>query len=314
MAKNADLEPTTSTSIRPAGREIELWHDEHFSRLRKDEGVPDSFINEGWTYDDLVKGGGKGGTLMAFLWGKYIVKEMSQGDHQAMLDVTPSYINHLTERPSLITKVFMHYRDVESGRIFFAMRNDVGKGPFKALYDLKGCADDKIIEFNGKPREAIHKRCWQIGMWCGKCRWSHERHAYYNGKVDAAHLQMPMPEDQRLSVAAQVSYDVEWLASCHLMDYSLLVAMRSEAPDNGGTCFEMVDEKGNKVFLCLSIIDFLQRWTCGKRVARCLKFTECNKATVPPHVYGRRFERHFNEHCFKRAPDTIGQADIGERV
>jgi hypothetical protein len=239
---------------------------------------------------------------MAFLWGKYIVKEMSKGDHNAMLKVTESYVHHLHERQSRICVVFMHYRDVQSGRIFFAMRNEVGNGPFKALYDLKGCSDDKTLETNGKSRRAIHKRIWNCSMWCGKCRWDHERHAYYNGKKDAAHLNLPMPEDQCSKLIKSIEYDTEWLISKNLMDYSLLVALRTEPPSNGVERTFKVIENGTEAYLCVSIIDFLQKWTCGKRVARGLKVFECNKATVPPRVYGRRFHSHFSN-TFSALPD-----------
>jgi len=32
----------------------------------------------------------------------------------------------------------------------------------------------------------------------------------------------------------------------------------------------------------VGIIDFLQDWTCAKKVAMCVKCCECNKATIPP--------------------------------
>merc|ERR1719456_506771 len=118
--------PSPSDKIRPAGKDALLWNDEYFSQLRKDAKIPDDFLNDGWSYDKLEKGGGKGGTLMAFLWGKYIVKEMSKGDHLTMLSVTQSYVEHLHNGDSMICIVYMHYRDVETGRIFFAMKNEVG--------------------------------------------------------------------------------------------------------------------------------------------------------------------------------------------
>merc|ERR1719380_146048 len=80
------------------------------------------------------------------------------------------------------------------------------------------------------------------------------------------------------------------------MDYSLLVATKTEAPATS-TYLNVRGDDGEDVILCLSIIDFLQKWTCGKRIARCIKVFECNKATVPPGMYAKRFQRHF-EKCF----------------
>merc|ERR1740121_3067742 len=47
----------------------------------------------------------------------------------------------------------------------------------------------------------------------------------------------------------------------------------------------------------ISIIDFLQKWTCKKVAAQCLKACEQNKATIPADQYGRRFVDHFKK-CF----------------
>jgi hypothetical protein len=291
-----------SRTITPAGRDTELWNDELFSQLRKDAGVPDDFLNQGWSYDKLEKGGGKGGTLMAFLWGMYIVKELSDGDHKTLLEVTQSYVEHLRNGESRICTVLLHYIDLDSGRKFFAMRNEVGSGPFLALYDCKGCADDKTLELEGKPILAVHKRIWNLSMWCGRCGWSEARRTYYKGKEDASRLQLRVSREQRDTLVKQLARDVEWLTRNNLMDYSFLVAIRSEAPANPSahtlrTARPNVWPDGEDVFLCLSIIDFLQKWTCGKRCARGLKVFECNKATIPPSMYGERFRMHF-EDCF----------------
>jgi len=266
--------------------------DEHFSKLRYDAGIPDDFINSGWSYNDLKAGGGKGGTLMVYLWGKYIVKELSKSDHRTLLEIAASYVNHLREATSLITKVFLHYKDVETGRKFFAMRNEVGNTPFKALYDLKGCADDKTLTKDGQSIDAVHKRIWNLNMWCGKCCWSKERQRYYKGKRDAANFEMGVTEKQRSQLFEALAYDCEWLASHRLMDYSLLVARKSEAPATQ-TYLRVRGDSGEEEILCISIIDFLQKWTCGKKVARALKVFECNKATVPPAYYAKRFNQHF---------------------
>merc|ERR1719375_999247 len=217
---------------------------------------------------------------------------MSKGDHKAMLEITESYVEHLHKEKSLICTVFLHYRDVESGRTFFAMRNEVGNPPFQQLYDLKGCADDKTLELDGKKIQDVHKRIWNLSMWCGRCSWSEERRRYYKGKQDAAHLSLRMTADQRAQLVKALEYDMEWLASHRLMDYSLLVATKTEAPATN-TYLNVRGDGGEEMILCLSIIDFLQKWTCGKRVARGLKVFECNKATVPPRVYAKRFQRHF---------------------
>merc|ERR1719464_1765829 len=87
------------------------------------------------------------------------------------------------------------------------------------------------------------------------------------------------------------------------MDYSLLVAVKetSGGEESGGDAPSATGHSpmiqrgpdGKELALHASIIDILQRWTTGKKVARCLKAAEQNKATVPPAFYAKRFYEHF---------------------
>jgi len=47
--------------------------------------------------------------------------------------------------------------------------------------------------------------------------------------------------------------------------------------------------------ITISIIDFLQDWTCKKKMAQWMKCFEPNKATIPPDAYGERFLAHFKQ-------------------
>merc|ERR1711972_864388 len=107
--------------------------------------------------------------------------------------------------------------------------------------------------------------------------------------------------------------DTDWLIEQGLMDYSLFLAVRhvpvkqlpAEALDkrtsSGGmgekppsSQFAMLDGE-EVVLVTIGIIDFLQPWTTAKKIAKCIKTLEFNKATIPPTPYGKRFKRHFAE-------------------
>ena len=60
----------------------------------------------------------------------------------------------------------------------------VEKGPYSKIYDLKGCADDKLLINNGKEVPVVHKRIWKGYLWCG-CG-GKDRAAYFNGMLIAA--------------------------------------------------------------------------------------------------------------------------------
>eukprot|EP00747_Dinoflagellata_sp_TGD_P187795 gnl/TRDRNA2_/TRDRNA2_45839_c0_seq1.p1 gnl/TRDRNA2_/TRDRNA2_45839_c0~~gnl/TRDRNA2_/TRDRNA2_45839_c0_seq1.p1 ORF type:complete len:388 (+),score=78.52 gnl/TRDRNA2_/TRDRNA2_45839_c0_seq1:100-1263(+) len=295
--------PKPSRTIRPAGLEALLYNDELFATLRKRLGVPDDFINTGWSIDGLTKGSGKGGTPMIFLGSEYVVKEMSQGDHNTMLEVTKSYIEHVSATDdTFLTMVLAHFEDPATNKKYFAMGNQVGKGPFTSLYDLKGCADDKMLVHEGKPVKSVHKRIWNLSMWFGKCMWSEERRLYYSCKQAAAHIDLSVTAEQRTLALRKIQRDTEWLGKHRLMDYSLLVGICHgpagfASPSTGlRSCMVQRNKQGDgDVAIYIGIIDFLQKWTNGKKCARVIKVAECNKATIPPLPYGRRFYRHFEE-------------------
>jgi hypothetical protein len=300
-----NVDGETASGIRPGGRQAELFNDQIFRELRAFAQVPDDFVNAGWNMDALQDGGGKGGTLMARIGSTYIVKEMSKGDHATLLDITNSYGHHVREGETLLSPIYLHFRDVLSGRYFFAMRNAVGDGPFTKLYDLKGCADDKLLQRDGKSIRAVHKRIWKVSMWCGTSAWSDERQTYYKGKLEARDVKIEMTLEQKAKFVECLRRDTEWLAQHQLMDYSLLLAMKEgpSACPSGGSGPSTLGQRpllrkgpdGTDIALFVSIIDFLQRWSTGKKVAQMIKVMERNKATVPPSFYAMRFRRHFEE-------------------
>lgn len=278
-----------------------MYNENVYSELRRLSKIPDDFVNAGWDLNSLEAGGGKGGTLMARVGDTFIVKELSQGDHNCLMEIAESYLEHVKAGDTVLCPIFLHFCYHE--RFFFAMRNTVGVGPFTALYDLKGCSDDKIIEREGEPVKAVHKRIWNVSMWMGKVAWSEDRIKYYEGKKEARKLEILLPVEHRDHCLRSIERDTEWLASMGLMDYSLLVAVKenptvpppstSEAATLGFKPYIFTNADGKNVAVYISIIDFLQKWTMGKRVARCIKCMECNKATVPPKMYATRFSRHF---------------------
>merc|ERR1712176_1649564 len=111
--------------------------------------------------------------------------------------------------------------------------------------------------------------------------------------VAARTVQISLTASQRAKFAQAMERDIAWLSANRLMDYSLLVAVK----EGGGPCTGKPSPRGtngngNKTMVHLAIIDYLQKWTNGKRVARFIKVLETNKATVPPNVYGSRFQSH----------------------
>lgn len=190
------------------------------------------------------------------------------------------------------------------------MRNSTGAGPFRALYDLKGCADDKALVIDGKDIKAVHKRIWNVAMWCGKVSWTEDRHRYYDGKQLARNVEFTMTDQHRTKFLEALDRDTAWLASQKLMDYSLLVAIKEgpqgsfsgDASEGHRPMLRQLTD-GRETVLYVAIIDILQKWTTGKQIARCIKAMEDDKATIPPDFYASRFSSTFAQRSRSAAAD-----------
>lgn len=294
--------PVRAGSIRPAGVEVRLFNDDYFVKLRRKLAVPDTFLNDDLCFErDLHAGSGKGGFAMAFLKDAFIVKEISEEDHKALLDVSRSYCEHVNGGPSRLCLVLLHFCDLRTSKKYFAMRNESGDtSTLKDLYDLKGCADDRTIIKNRQPITPVRKRIWNVHMWGGQCCWTPERSIYKDGKVAASRLKLGLSASQRVEVLAALRRDTDWLAREGLMDYSLIVGVRNAPagalgpPKLGRQTIINLEADGTETSFDFGIIDFLQTWTKNKVVAQHIKCLETNKATIPPTPYASRFYVHFS--------------------
>jgi hypothetical protein len=306
--------------IRPADRDVKLFNDEFFSQLRETATVPDDFINAGWSLETLESGGAKGGCLMAFVGSTYVVKELSTDDHAALLEISESYFEHVRSADTLLSAIFLHFEDLATGRKFFAMQNAVGHGPFLAMYDLKGCNDDKTLELFGSKIRAASRMLAYAGQYCGyfgSSNWYKACAEFSAGKRAAARADLVVTTAQREDVIRRIKRDTDWLVKQNIMDYSMIVGVKTGPP---GFTFEgslgycpltHTCADGSEVAVCVGIIDFLQKWNLKKKTARAIKCLECNKATVPPARYARRFYEYFEDR-FVCTKETDKQAVVAK--
>jgi len=186
---------------------------------------------------------------------------------------------------------------------------------------LKGCQDDKALERHGEEITQIHKRFYAPHMWGGQCCWSDTRKTYYNCKMEAQALKFSVVPDDHPKIMEALERDVRWLQLEGLMDYSMLVgtkqvasSLASDSTTSGNqpnsyslrksVRLEFRNRKfvsadpnnpSRRIFLYIGIIDFLQRWTRKKKIARLIKIFEKKKPTIPPVRYGKRFLEHFRQ-------------------
>jgi len=198
------------------------------------------------------------------------------------------------------------------------MRNVTGSGPFLAMYDLKGCNDDKTLELFGSKIKAANMLISNAGRWCGYFAPQHwyDACAEVNAaKSAAARVDLVVTENQRQEVMRRMRRDTDWLAQNRLMDYSLIVGVKTGPPgfspevQFGQSPLVRGCADGSEVAVCVGIIDFLQKWNLKKIVARSIKCLEFNKATIPPHAYAARFCDYFeNRFVLPKASGAVKTA------
>ena len=147
----------------------------------------------------------------------------------------------------------------------------------------------------GEPVHAVHKRIFNVGMWCGDALWTPERKRYFEGKTHAREVKFHVSQQTHDEITAMTKRDVAFLQKWGLMDYSLVVSYHGvprthldvargvyAGTSDGGSQPYLAASKDTLYISYVGIIDFLQDWTCAKKVAMCVKCCECNKATIPP--------------------------------
>eukprot|EP00303_Exanthemachrysis_gayraliae_P003723 CAMPEP_0205999126 /NCGR_PEP_ID=MMETSP1464-20131121/662_1 /ASSEMBLY_ACC=CAM_ASM_001124 /TAXON_ID=119497 /ORGANISM="Exanthemachrysis gayraliae, Strain RCC1523" /LENGTH=440 /DNA_ID=CAMNT_0053372309 /DNA_START=1 /DNA_END=1324 /DNA_ORIENTATION=+ len=295
------------------GEEVSCHMDDAFSKLRRKYSVSNTFLKE-FSFDSLKLFGGKGGNLMAFTANKrFLVKELSDGDHGSLLTHARAIVGHMTDGPTLIVPMFLHFTRPKNGRPYLVMLNclPTHRGIiWHKRYDLKGNRDDKLMEEDGEDIPEVHKRCFAVHKcWYGcdvipLCN-TPARKRYYQGKVEAFTTTFNMSEQHAKSIVGAVKADTDLFRGLGLMDYSMICGIIKQGqsdpvPPAEGLYQFVLNYDGATYIYYLGIIDFLQEWTSTKVIAAALKAPLAPKplSTVPPPKYADQFYSAM-EHKFK---------------
>ena len=306
------------------GEAVIFYNDHYFSKLRKRFDIPADVVQDvtQFSWNKMKPSEGKGGDAMQFTpCRKYIVKELGS-DHDALLAITKEYVEHICGGTSLLVRFAMHFKRLSDEKNYVLMNSWLPKpeGPsskckedqFYQIYDLKGCADDKMMHTNFNRLDQIHARCWDCKTSCFP---NAERKLYKTGKVYARTCNFHLHHIERERVMTKINRDATFLKRIGLMDYSLIVGIKQCSSQTyqdkmlplGG--FSPGDIHGKDqaqpylsvqndtvVAYYIGIIDFLQFYGCGKSIAHYIKCCDVKPlATVPPATYGTRFADYFNQ-------------------
>ena len=304
------LGPATARLI--VGSEAcETVRDDQFSVLRRAESIEDDFLSDNFDFASLSAGGGKGGDSMARTKDKrFFVKFLNDSDGKSLLEDSflREYVARASSGQSLMSKIFAVFVHEKHGR-FIVMNNCVNPRvkAWSRLYDLKGTADDKTLVADGSSVYHSHKRWYNVPLMVRECFGCFRavpvrRRRYLKGKHEAFDAPIYLTEGQREEVMTALKNDVALFEKHNLMDYSLLVAVervptsriKEEAKMLEGDVHNkpyVVQYGGEVLIIYLGVIDFLQSWTSGKKVAHVIKYLFAPRpiSTVHPTPYAKQF-------------------------
>jgi len=310
----ASLGPASATLV--IGEvECKTVRDENFAVVRRACEVRDEFMRGNFDFASLAGGGGKGGDVMGrSRCAGYFVKTLNATDGSSLLrdEFLKDYVSRATCGQSFLAKIFAVVEHPELGR-FVVMGNCVNPRvkSWSRLYDLKGTADDKTLVADGLSIVQAHKRFYRVNLFIRECfgcvrELPLDRQRYLNGKREAYDVPIYVTKEQREEILSSIKNDTALFEKHNLMDYSMIVGIQRVAPgklseatkpregDVHGKPY-VVHYKGETVVLYFGIIDFLQPWTGGKKVAHVIKkcFAPSPISTVNPKKYSAQFNDFF---------------------
>lgn len=343
------VEPVLNSSIPVMGEtDILFYNDEYFSKIREKFKCPNDILKtDNFDIKKMAAGGGKGGDPMCRTTdGRYFVKLVKDCDHDSLIEHVQSYSTHVLEKETFLVRIFMHFKRPADGLNYLLMNSCLpvleashplvaaatpanSKPNTMAAYyrfmDLKGCCDDKIMFKHGEHVPEVHKRFWKMHM-NFPCLRPKGRDAYYSGKVEALNYIFHFAPSVHAVITGKIKRDTELMSKLGLMDYSLIVGIIKvngedyEAAPDPSVFFPKLggfDESqpyltklnGDVFGYYIGIIDFLQAWTMGKKIAHCIKCTFAPHpiSTINPKQYAKQFFDHFDKGMVSDAEEVVSE-------
>ncbi|PCH34128.1 hypothetical protein WOLCODRAFT_113216 [Wolfiporia cocos MD-104 SS10] len=231
-----------------------------------------------------ASGGKSGSAFLKTLDDRFIAKELSRAELQAMETFAPAYFDYMSSavvanRPTLLAKIFgcfkITFRKTQrqsSSRYkaaqmnLLVMENLFYDRRFSKIYDLKGSTRNRHVQSTGRENEVLLDE----------------------NLVETAHL-MPfyLREHSKRILRGSLFNDSKFLADINVMDYSLVVG---------------VDSKKNE--LVVGIVDYIRTYTWDKKLESWVKDStflggghKGEPTIIGPEQYRKRFlsamERYF---------------------
>jgi len=275
-----------------------------FKNLRKLWGINEDFFKKELSETTFVVGSGKSGMKMWFSKTKYFfVKEMNKGDRHSLKELMNKYTNYMRKnKNSLLPKFYGIYK--KDGIVYVIQRN---LNPYKSgtwIFDLKG---------SHRRRTVKNQTIKQIG----------KDNNFGESKIYIKNAE---------KIKKQMKKDTTFLHKNNLMDYSLLLCMRSKMVKEedwkkwgkGKFCCDIKGpgpSKKTPINLNMGIIDILQKYNTSKLLESLFKTkqhlldrAQSEVSAVNSKAYKKRFDEFMDEIIKPKRSKTRRKINIKKRT
>ncbi|BEJ13748.1 hypothetical protein CspHIS471_0309220 [Cutaneotrichosporon sp. HIS471] len=269
-----------------------IFFAEQFAALRLACQCEDGFIESLARCAKFDASGGKSGS--AFLKTKdnrFIVKEISRYEMDALTKFAPAYFEYTStafdrQRPTALAKTYgifkIGYRNGVTGRSMhmnvLVQENLFYGRHFSKIYDLKGSTRNRLIKPTGRANEVLlDENLMEI---------SHTSPLY-------------LRDHAKLILRTALWNDTLFLSGLNVMDYSLVVGVDAENKE-----------------LVVGVVDYIRTFTWDKKVESWVKDFggggRGEPTIVTPQQYRKRFRTAMERFYFPSVPDRWSQAMADE--
>ncbi|GMK53948.1 hypothetical protein CspeluHIS016_0105340 [Cutaneotrichosporon spelunceum] len=268
-----------------------IFFAEQFAALRQACQCEDGFIESLARCAKFDASGGKSGS--AFLKTKdnrFIVKEISRYEMDALTKFAPAYFEYTStaferQRPTALAKTYgifkIGYRNGVTGRSMhmnvLVQENLFYGRHFSKIYDLKGSTRNRLIKPTGRANEVLlDENLMEI---------SHTSPLY-------------LRDHAKLILRTALWNDTLFLSGLNVMDYSLVVGVDAENKD-----------------LVVGVVDYIRTFTWDKKVESWVKDFGGGRGEptiVTPQQYRKRFRTAMERFYFPSVPDRWSHAMADE--
>lgn len=275
-----------------------------FKNLRRLWGISEDFFEKELSNTTFVVGSGKSGMKMWFSKTQYFfVKEMNKGDRHSLKELMNKYTNYMRKnKNSLLPKFYGIYK--KDGIVYVIQRN---LNPYSSgtwIFDLKG---------SHRRRTVKNQTIKQIG----------KDNNFGESKIYIKNAE---------KIKKQMKKDTTFLHKNNLMDYSLLLCMRSKVVKEkdwkiwgkGNFCCDIKGpgpSKKTPINLNMGIIDILQKYNTSKLIESLFKTkqhlldrAQSEVSAVNSKAYKKRFDEFMDEIIKPKRSKTPRKRNLKKRT